>query len=175
LEFVQCHGVGFVALDFTPADRYAEGPQVDGSGGGGGGAEAAAQGPAGDGGLDWSRPFDYGADEQREIFDWVGSRTGETVLYTLIAALVALIVGWTVITASRQARRSPLIVRAPRGVSRKTLSFYVRWLRACAAKGHVRRHSQTPREFLRSLPEELRAAGLQVTAQFERARYGAEA
>ncbi len=63
-------------------------------------------------------------------------------------------------------------MHAPSGVSRSTLSFYVKWLKECAAHGHRRRRHQTPREFLATLPDQLRADGRAITAKFESLRYG---
>ena len=69
-------------------------------------------------------------------------------------------------------KRDPLRVHTPDGTAARTLAFYVKWLKRCAAAGHRRRANQTPREFLASLPEPLRDAGREITARFEALRYG---
>ncbi|MHC4162329.1 MAG: DUF4129 domain-containing transglutaminase family protein [Planctomycetota bacterium] len=168
---IPCHEFGFVAIDFTPPDSLA----VGGTGGdaaeaAAGGAGAFAEGVGGP--IDWKEPFRYGPEEQDRVLEWMGEQLGSwPVLGTAGLSIVALVL-WGVWVGSRQREPSPLRVSAPAGVSRKTLAFYVRWLRECAAQGHVRRHSQTPREFVAGLPTELRDRGRPITAEFEQRRYG---
>ncbi|MHC4448664.1 MAG: DUF4129 domain-containing protein, partial [Planctomycetota bacterium] len=90
---------------------------------------------------------------------WVG-------LAGLLFMVVVLLRGWRA-----KARRNPLRIQSPEGTPSRTLVFYGRWLRKCAAAGHRRRANQTPREFLASLPEALRSDGREITARFESLRY----
>jgi len=170
---VPCVGMGFLALDFTPGDTSAVSP-ASGPGEEAGGEDAAARAEAeGGGGLDWRHPFDYGPEEQEQVLQWMGDRVGSSVFLTATGGFFLLLLLWAGFVTLKQARGGPLRVRAPAGMRLKTLAFYVRWLKACAAAGHLRRRSQTPREFLATLPPELRGEGDAVTAEFERLRYGA--
>lgn len=168
---IPCHEFGFVAIDFTPADSLAVG------GSGAGGEEAAGEGVDDPGaedvrGLDWREPFQYGAEEQDRVLRWMGEQLGSWPVLGTVSCSILLLVAWGVWVGVRRRGPSPLRVSVPAGVSRKTLVFYVRWLRECAALGHVRRHSQTPREFLAALPAELRESGREITAEFEQRRWG---
>ena len=161
---VYCRGIGFVAFDFTPEDSRAVAP-------GGGGTAGAGREPAGGVGMDWTQPFRYGQREQRWLIRSVRDKLGRFVLPGLGLGL-ALAIGIAVLRQVRRPRRGGLRVHPPPGVTRRTLVFYVKWLKACAARGHSRRRSETPREFLASLPAELRADGRDITAKFESLRYG---
>ena len=170
---VPCRGIGFVAIDFTPPDSRAVG---------GGSVETAdddaAMGGAvaGEGPIDWRNPFEYGRDEQQRVVEWIGDRAFSTRAGLVLGLLFgAGALSIAVLALKRRRDRDPLRVGGSGGGSKKTLAFYARWLRACASRGYVRRHAQTPREFLRTLPAELRAQGAEVTAEFEMRRYGAKA
>jgi transglutaminase-like putative cysteine protease len=167
---IPCREFDFVAIDFTPPDSEA----VGGTSGAGGAAEGAghAVGERGGPGVDWRDPFRYGPEEQDRVLRWMGERLGSwQVLLTVGLAIAALLL-WGTWIGVRRRDPSPLRISAPPGVSKKTLAFYSRWLRECASKGHVRRHFQTPREFLAGLPAELRDPGRPITAEFEARRYG---
>lgn len=167
---VPCRGVGFVPLDFTPPDTAAKAPDKpaeEGSGeeaGGPGGAEASL--------LDWKDPFAYGPEDQERVFDWIGEHVVGWPLALAAALLLALLAGPPLVAAIRRRPRSPLGVTPPKGGKRTTLAFYAQWLRECAAKGFLRSRVETPREFLATLPPEMRAAGAGITEEFERLRYG---
>jgi len=169
---IPCRGVGWVAIDFTPPDVSA----AEGFSASGGGEEeepvAEAGGPGAGGGLDWRDPFRYGPEDQQRVVAWMSDHAVQPLVGGIGAALLALFCGYAVLALRRRRRADPLRISAPPGVTRKTLAFYAQWLRACAAQGHVRRHSQTPREFLATLPADLRTQGARVTAEFERKRYG---
>jgi len=170
---VPCRGVGVGSIDFTPPDSRAQG-------GGDGldpGEEAGTEPllPQ-EGVIDWRNPFEYRREDQQQVVEWIGDQAFSARAAAVIGLLFLGGFLWGAIVALRRRReRDPLRVRAPGGLSRKTLAFYARWLRACAAQGHVRRHAQTPREFLSSLPAALRAQGAAITAEFELRRYGTEA
>jgi len=168
---IPCNEFGFVAIDFTPEDSRAVGgtggAAVEGGAGGAGPLVGDARGS-----IDWKEPFRYGAEEQDRVLDWMGAQLGSWPVLSTVGLSILSLLAWGVWVGSRRRPASPLRVSAPAGVSRKTLAFYVRWLRECAAQGHVRRHSQTPREFLTGLPAELRDQGRPITADFEQRRYG---
>ncbi|MGH7163833.1 MAG: transglutaminase domain-containing protein, partial [Planctomycetota bacterium] len=166
---IPVRGAGFLAVDFTPPDAAAAestevarrpvDPPAD--------PAAAATFP-----FDWSRPFDYGRLEQRALYRRIGEKLhASRHLVPLAAAIVVLAL--LAAFAARRARlpKSPLRVTAPEGGSLRGLTFYSRWLRRCAAAGHRRQRSQTPREFLHTLPESLTAEGRPLTETFERMRY----
>jgi transglutaminase-like putative cysteine protease len=166
---VACKGVGFVPLDFTPADSAAvAAPAAAGTVGG-----AEAEGAGGDEAHPvWRDPFTYGPEEQERVLAWLEERVFSWPFLSTCVALLLLLVVPPVVAAARRRPRSPLRVTAPPGCRRSTLSFYARWLKECAAKGHVRARQQTPREFLATLPPEMREVGGPITAEFERCRYG---
>ncbi|MCK6461839.1 MAG: transglutaminase-like domain-containing protein, partial [Planctomycetes bacterium] len=167
---VPCRGVGFVPLDFTPPDTEAkvpEKPAEEPSGeeaGGPGGEEPSL--------LDWRDPFAYGPEDQERVFDWIEENVAGWPFAAAAVALLLLLLAPQVVAAIRRRPRSPLEVTPPKGGKRATLAFYAQWLRECAAKGFVRSRVETPREFLATLPPELRAGGGPVTEEFERRRYG---
>jgi hypothetical protein len=173
---VPCRRAGFVAFDFTPADDRAE-PSA-----GRAEADRAAAGTepgeatdrAETRALDWSDPFRYGRNEQRWLLRRIGRGLG-TVAVPVLAVGFVLVLLWALVVAWRRRGEAvrALTVRAPPGTPRRTLAFYARWLRACARQGFRRRPTQTPREFLATLPEELRVEGRGLTARFEARRYGA--
>ena len=165
---ISCRGVGFVAIDFTPADSSAAA-----AGGGPGGAEGAGGVDGrGDGGarpLDWRDPFRYGPDEQRLLLRRIRDHGGGLVLgLALLAVLFAILLG--VRRRRPKARRRP-VARAPRRV-RRSIAFYMDWLKACVERGHRRGRRQTAREFLESLPAELAEEGRAVTRRYEEIRFG---
>jgi hypothetical protein len=172
------HVAGFVAFDFTPPDRRAVTPSpADGSGDEKQAtlgiderrqqqAEAAAAVR-----FDWSDPFRFSREDQARMRGRVGDALGAIPfqwvgLAGLLFMVVVLLRGWRA-----RARRNPLRIQSPEGTPSRTLVFYGRWLRKCAAAGHRRRANQTPREFLASLPEALRSDGREITARFESLRY----
>ncbi|MEE8104035.1 MAG: transglutaminaseTgpA domain-containing protein [Planctomycetota bacterium] len=165
--------LGFIAFDFTPPDSQALPP----TGGGDGVGEAAGESTDGaesdESGL-WKNPLDYDWMDQREMVrllqDSVGTVSPGPVLMVFAALFLLLAIPWR-----RPRRRNALAVTSPKGVSRKTLKFYARFLRACAKAGHRRARTQTPREFLATLPAELAASGTAVTGEFEKRRYGGRA
>jgi hypothetical protein len=168
---VPCHEFDFVAIDFTPPDAEA----VGGTGGGpgeAGGPGGEMVGPGQGGGLDWREPFQYGREERDQVLRWLGAQLDTWPVLGTVGLSILAVVFWGAWAGLRRREPSPLRITAPAGVSRKTLAFYGRWLRQCAARGHVRRHSQTPREFLAALPAELLDEGRRVTAEFEARRYG---
>jgi hypothetical protein len=125
--------------------------------------------------LDWRDPFDYGPDDQEKVVEWLEDRLLDWRLLAAALAVALLLVAPPAVAAARNRPRSPLSVTVPPGQKRSTLAFYARWLRACAARGHVRGRTQTPREFLAGLPFEMRAEGARITEEFERRRYGPRA
>lgn len=167
---VPCKDVGFVALDFTPPDSAAKAPtgapdaQREEEAGGAAGGEKAA--------LDWRDPFAYGPAEQERVIDWLKDILLGWPVLAVLAAFLLFMVLPAAVAAAKSRPRSPLRVTAPEGQRRSTLAFYARWLRDCAAKGHVRARVQTPREFLAALPAQMRADGARITEEFERRRYG---
>ncbi|MHC4959887.1 MAG: transglutaminase family protein [Planctomycetota bacterium] len=166
---IACANKGFVAFDFTPPDSAAAGAGVAGAGIQPDAAEQA--GVAGAGGIDWRHPFRYGHNEQRALAGKLRDGLGTLALWLAGGIfLLASIVGLA--RTRRAVRRNALRVSAPRGVPRQALAFYAHWLKDCAGKGYRRRRSQTPREFLRGLPPEMRVDGKAVTARFEKMRYG---
>jgi transglutaminase-like putative cysteine protease len=167
---IDCGELGFVAVDFTPGDPDGAGiattPLAAGAPPEAGGAGAI---PAP---VDWRNPFRYGYLDQRRLVSRFGrALEGIPLLPLLVAAAAAPLV-----LLGRELRRrraaSPLRVAGAEGVPRRALAFYARWLRSCAARGHRRRASQTPREFLAGLPDAIRAEGGPITARFEAVRYG---
>jgi transglutaminase-like putative cysteine protease len=168
---IPCREFGFVAIDFTPPDSAAVGRTGSGDAGAGEGGGAR---PAGDErtAMDWREPFQYGREEQDRVLEWMGGFLASWPVLGTVGLSILALVAWAVLVGVRRREPSPLRVSAPAGVSRKTLAFYVRWLRECAAQGHVRRHSQTPREFLAGLPAELQERGGPITAEFEQRRWG---
>jgi len=169
---VPCKGVGFVALDFTPPDSAARPKAADADGEG---DEEEAGGPGGQGEagvLDWSDPFQYGPEERERVLQWLEDHVVGWPLGVLALSLLLLLGVPPLLQVIRHRPRSPLGITAPKGGSRTTLAFYAEWLRACAAKGFIRARVQTPREFLATLPPELREGGTAITDEFERRRYG---
>jgi len=173
---IACAGAGMVAVDFTPADSTAA-PTV-----GTGGAQASAApaeadagggGGGGGGALDWRRPFDFGRAQQRALIRALGAAWKRIPWVEVGVVAAAILLLALLPRLLRRRPPGPLTIRPPPGVSRRALAFYARWLKACARRGHLRRPHQTPREFLASLPPELRAEGGPVTMEFERLRYGA--
>jgi len=174
---ILCRDEGWVAVDFTPPDRRAVAPTPGAGGGGdedtatldiGGRGDPTAETPPL---LDWSDPFTFTRADQARL----RSRVWQTFDGRSLPWLGGALLGWTLFvlfrSSWRRRRVSPLRISAPDGVGRRTLAFYARWLKQCAAKGHLRKRSQTPREFLAGLPEELLRDGREVTARFEALRY----
>jgi len=174
---ILCRDHGWVAFDFTPPDRRAVDPTpVAGSVsdenaaelGIGGRGEGQAEAPPL---IDWRNPFAFDRADQARFRQrvWRGF-DGNPFLW-----LGGLLLLWTVFvwgrSTWRRGRASPLRIGAPRGVAVRTLAFYARWLKQCAVRGYRRKRSQTPREFLATLPEDLRAEGRELTARFESLRY----
>jgi hypothetical protein len=166
---VPFQGVGFVPIEFTPSAARGESdapgqevlPEAKAREGGGGRA-----------GPFWRDPFRYGRAEQRRLYRALGDGLKSLPWLLMGAGAVALLLAAAARAALRARRVGPLAVTAPPGVARRTLGFYARWLRRCASRGHRRRPSQTPREFLAALPPQLAAEGAAITAEFERRRYG---
>jgi len=175
---ILCDKVGWVAVDFTPSDGRALAPTsapgtesnedqaalaIDGRGNRG-----APQPPL----FDWANLFAFDRADQARF----RARVWESYDGRVLAWFGSAIAAWTLLVLARSAwlRRgsSPFLVRAPDGTARRTLTFYSRWLKLCASKGHRRARSQTPREFLGTLPGELRTTGSEITARFELLRYG---
>ncbi|MHC4940471.1 MAG: transglutaminase TgpA family protein [Planctomycetota bacterium] len=176
---VPFHVAGFVAFDFTPPDRRAVTPSAElGSNDENeatlGIDQRRQQETAGaeEVRFDWSDPLRFTREDQARMRRQVGDALSAIpFVWVGIAAgcfmIVVLLRGWR-----RRVKRDPLRVHAPDGTAARTLAFYVKWLKRCAAAGHRRRANQTPREFLASLPEPLRDAGREITARFEALRYG---
>ncbi|MHC4956234.1 MAG: transglutaminase TgpA family protein [Planctomycetota bacterium] len=175
---IACRDVGYVAFDFTPSDRRAVTPT--GVGGIGGEEAAATLGIEGRRAqkaeapplVDWRRPFSFTRADQKRLSGRVMAWFDRRMFLAMGGALFVWGVFLLFRSGWRRHRGSSLRVQAPPGVAQRTLSFYRRWLKACAAKGHVRGRQQTPREFLRSLPPPLREGGREITAKFEQLRYG---
>ncbi len=172
---VACLGVGMVAVDFTPADSSAVAPvqaaggevpraprQQEVEGARGGRSEA----------LDWRRPFEYGVAQQQALARTIAAAWKKIPWAVVLPVALALLLLPLLPRLLRRRPPGPLAIRPPPGVPRRALAFYARWLKACARRGHLRRRNQTPREFLASLPPDLREPGGVVTAEFERLRYG---
>ncbi|MHC4548126.1 MAG: transglutaminase domain-containing protein [Planctomycetota bacterium] len=170
---VPCVDVGFVAIDFTPPDSRAVGGSAEAGGAVGDPSPAGVEGETEAPSFDWRDPFRYGPEDQERVLAWMGKAVGSLYFLGTVGLALLTLFLWTAVAMLRRGEPDPLRVSAPPGVARQTLAFYARWLRACAAKGHVRRHCQTPREFLASLPAGLRATGGPITADFEVRRYGA--
>ena len=179
---------GFVAFDFTPADSAALPPTRRVGGGSPDAADAATlgidqrQAQAGAAAaaedrplLDWKRPFDFTRDDQARLRGYVtGTLTGGFA--GIVAVLFGLLMLFTLVRSGwRRRRANPLRVHAPSGVAARTLAFYATWLKECASRGHRRARQQTPREFLATLPTDLREAGVEITGKFEQLRYGGKA
>lgn len=156
----------FVALDFTPPDRSAQPlrrdapitPTEDDSG-----AQAGGGGVP----LTWEELLTYGPKEREVMLAWIEERLARVPWRPILLGLLALAV--VVPLARRRKGRK----RAGAPVYRvRTVPFYVRWLRRCARQGYRRRPQQTPREFLRGLPPDLRLEGEPITDSFESVRYG---
>jgi len=170
---IRCAGVGWVAIDFTPADARiaagaAEGREAAGR------TDGDASGTAGQTGFTWRRPFHYTTEDRARVVAWFRRRAGgwPAAAGLALLALPLLLGAARQLLRARRARAAPLrVAGGPRG-ARRTLAFYARWLRECARQGFRRGPTQTPREFLATLPPELRAAGAEITRRFERQRYG---
>jgi len=171
---IPCRGVGYVALDFTPPDTDSVEPGTRAEDAAGGsawrsrrGIEEAAEAPV----ISWSEPFRYGQREQERLMRWVSGKL-DGVLLPLFAAAALALVGWGLFSGLKERRARRPRLHAPTGVAQRTLAFYVRFLHRCARHGHRKQRTETPREFLRTLPPELHEAGVDITARFERRRYG---
>ncbi len=168
---IRCLGVGFVAVDFTPADARIAASAAGGNKAG----EERTDGDVsetGDGrAFAWRRPFDYTPNDRRRVLAWVQRKAASWPLGVALA-LLAIFIGWRIVRR-RRGRNDSRVSRGLAGAGR-TLAFYARWLRECAKQGHRRGRAQTPREFLRTLPEGLQEDGAAVTEQFERRRYGGQ-
>jgi transglutaminase-like putative cysteine protease len=168
---VDCGEQGFVAVDFTPAaSAEAQGAPAPA-------AVAAAAGEEGGAGalpapLDWRNPFRYGYRDQRRLVSRFGRALEGIPRFPLLVLAAAAPLALLARAWRRRRAASPLRVAGAEGVPRRALAFYARWLRSCAARGHRRRASQTPREFLAGLPEAVRSEGEAITARFEAVRYG---
>ncbi len=165
---------GFAPLDLTPGAASAnQDPSEAQATAGDSRPDATANGPDdAPTGMNWSEPFSYGSDQRDVVMAWfVGVATSPVLYIALACALLTLacVVGWRAWKTRPQHSHR---IRAPLGVSRRTLAFYARWLTRCQKEGFRRAPHQTPREFLRSLPTALREDGLKLTLEFERRRYG---
>jgi len=165
--------LGFIAFDFTPPDSQARPPA-----GGADDVSDTAGSPddgseSGESGI-WENPLEFDWSDQREMVrrlqESVGMISVGPVLMVFATLFLLLAIPWR-----RPRRKNSLTVTQPKGVSRKTLRFYARFLRDCAKAGHRRARTQTPREFLETLPAELAASGATVTGEFEKRRYGGHA
>ncbi|MEM8885235.1 MAG: transglutaminaseTgpA domain-containing protein, partial [Planctomycetota bacterium] len=173
---IYCEGVGFVARDFTPPDHRAvntldtEGDEsaadlgIGGRGSGEGGARRARAEI-----FDPTRPFSFTRRDQERFRRRVGE-LASSLPYRGIALGAGLLLLLLLVRGRvRTWRMSPLRVK---GGATSTLKFYARFLRECNARGYRRRRHETPREFLATLPDELRTKGAEITARFEALRYG---
>jgi transglutaminase-like putative cysteine protease len=166
---VPCQGAGYVPLDFTPPDSAAKPREASGDA-----ADEEEGGPGGEASilLDWRDPFAYGPEQQERVVAWLEDALLGWPAAVLALCFVLLLVLPQAVAALRHRPRDPLGVTPPKGGKRTTLSFYAEWLRDCARKGFLRARIQTPREFLATLPVELRERGAAITEEFERRRYG---
>ncbi|MDH3592889.1 MAG: transglutaminase-like domain-containing protein, partial [Planctomycetota bacterium] len=159
---------GFAPVDVTPPDRNSDagGPRL--------GAREGRRGGAGtglDGGLDWRDPFSYDARQRSALLRGATAVLTSPIVIFLLTGMLGLVLAAAAVAALRR-RERPNRIRAPAGVSRRTLAFYAHFLNECAHAGFRRSVAQTPREFLRSLPAELNQKGRAITQEFERRRYG---
>jgi len=174
---ILCRDVDWVAIDFTPPDGRAVTPtgvaegesneneaalNIDGRG------EATPEAAAL---FDWSNPFSFNREDQTRFRQRVWTSFDGRLLTGFFGLLVLWVAGVALRSLLRRRRVNPLRVRAPAGVHQRTLAFYARWLHHCAAVGHRRSRHQTPREFLATLPAELRDEGRELTLRFEALRY----
>lgn len=163
-------GRGFFALDFTPPDSegrriFSPIPAVTPTEGG---TPAAGEKAARRERSRLTEPLSFDRDRQRRFYASLSKTLGGLLVPALwiLAAGAAFLFSWHLVSARLQAAR-----RDPLAVAGKSFGFYGRWLRACASAGHVRRRDQSPREFLASLPREMRKEGAEITGRFERMRY----
>ncbi len=163
-------GAGFLPVDFTPPDDLLRAAQPFPEG-------EAEQTPSAEGGDDgdlfpWRDWLVYGRSEQRRLGAWVARRLGAVPGYAMGGLAVVLALFFVARAVRRTRRSGPLRVRAPAGGSLRSVAFYARFLRRCAAAGYRRASHQTPKEFLQGLPAALRQDGAATTRAFEELRYG---
>jgi hypothetical protein len=120
----------------------------------------------------WRQKYNALLRQAQRINDRVSTNPQRTVML-VVAALVGFVLLWNLRYIIRSWRQRSIARKPSKAPQLAATIWYSRMLKTVARKGYPKHATQTPSEFVRSIPEaSLRQSVSQFTERYERARFG---